>query len=311
MPNELRTKFFSNAHDDIKGCYTGEIVNLPVDFIFSQTSLQDFSECRCRFFLRYVQNLAWPAPPAEPFLALELALQRGARFHHIVHQHLTGCPAERIEATTSDDPELNGWWQNYLEFYRGLHLDDIGQGMKTYTEYTLVGELRNQRFLAKYDLIMVHPSHIKIVDWKTGRQKPGGRRRHRLSERWQTNLYPWLICRVGESLRESGISAEDVEMVYWFANNPTTPEHFSFSHSKYEDVEDRLISIVDLISGMAEIDFVKTDDARNCLYCSYRSLCDRGVEAGLFEAEDADGLDESSTDLDFDFAQIEEIPYLP
>ena len=47
---------------------------LPPGFQFSQRSLQDYVDCRRRFELRYLQNLAWPAVEAEPHLEQEKRL---------------------------------------------------------------------------------------------------------------------------------------------------------------------------------------------------------------------------------------------
>jgi hypothetical protein len=49
------------------------IVKLPPAFQFSQTSLQDFSDCQRRFQLRYLQEQDWPAPVAEPMAEMERA----------------------------------------------------------------------------------------------------------------------------------------------------------------------------------------------------------------------------------------------
>ena len=45
--------------------------SLPEGFRFSQSSLQDYVDCRRRFQLRYLQNLAWPALQSEPALENE------------------------------------------------------------------------------------------------------------------------------------------------------------------------------------------------------------------------------------------------
>ena len=56
------------------------------DFQFSQASLQDFQDCRRRFYLKYVEKLGWPAIEAEPALLNEELMQQGADFHRLVHQ---------------------------------------------------------------------------------------------------------------------------------------------------------------------------------------------------------------------------------
>ncbi len=285
-------------------------MNLPVDFIFSQGSLQDFNECRRRFFLRYIQKLAWPAPPAEPYLEFESAMQRGARFHQIIHQYLAGCPAERIDALLTADPELAAWWRNFLTFFADLELGHGQEKAQIFTEHSLATVMEERRFLAKYDLLIIFPTQkCWIVDWKTGRQKPGASRRLRLEKHWQTNLYPWILLRTASAFGIPSLQAEDIEMLYWFASDPTHLERFSFSRTLYENIEDNLMQIINHISEMGESDFEKTPDDRQCVYCSYRSLCDRGVTAGVYQSAESDLLNDSAVDMAFDFSKIAELPY--
>ena len=63
-------------------------------FDFSQSSLQDFTDCRKRFYLRYIQKVAWPALQAEPVIEFERHIQRGERFHRLAQQFLMGIPEE-------------------------------------------------------------------------------------------------------------------------------------------------------------------------------------------------------------------------
>jgi hypothetical protein len=69
---------------------------LPDDFQFSQASLQDYVDCRRRFQLRYLLELAWPAIQAEPAEDQEMHGQQGELFHRLVQQHQLGIPAARL-----------------------------------------------------------------------------------------------------------------------------------------------------------------------------------------------------------------------
>ena len=69
---------------------------LPEDCQFSQASLQDYVDCRRRFQLRYLLELAWPAIQAEPAEEQEIHSRQGELFHRLVLQHQMGIPAERL-----------------------------------------------------------------------------------------------------------------------------------------------------------------------------------------------------------------------
>lgn len=292
---------------------------LPADLQFSQGSLQDYVDCPRRFQLRYVERRRWPAVKAEPALESERHLQLGAAFHRLIQQHLTGIPAKRLKRT-ANEPELRRWWRNYLESGPA----DLPRARYPEVELSAPLSLRSQtpdsesaqgfRLVAKYDLVAVEPGkRAVIVDWKTNRKRPG---RKWLSKRLQSRVYPYLLVRAGAQLNgEKSIEPEQVTMLYWFANFPARPERFSYDAAQHMADERRLTKLVEEIEGKARNlegeAFQKASDERHCRYCRYRSLCQRGVEAGSFdeaegEASLSDGI---NLDLDFDFEQIGEVTF--
>jgi CRISPR/Cas system-associated exonuclease Cas4 (RecB family) len=276
-------------------------VRLPADFAFSQDSLQDFVDCRRRFQLKHVLRLAWPAVEAEPVLEHELHLQKGAAFHRLVHQHVSGVPADRLTEATGDE-ELLLWWTNYLK-HRPADLPE-----KQYSELVLTAPLGARRIMARYDLVAVQRGgRAAIVDWKTSRRKPA---RQQLADRLQSRVYPYLLVRAGAHLNGGeAISAEQVQMIYWYAAFPDEPEAFPYTTREYEMDASYLAELAAEIGQLEEGDQPLTDDRNQCRYCVYRSLCERGVSParldGRLEGEEA-GRD---LGLSFEFGEIEEIAY--
>ena len=84
-------------------------------FQFSQSSLQDFIECRQRFKLRYIDHLAWPALESESYMQFEHLADLGARFHKMIHQYFLGIDSEHLSNTLMDE-KLYTWWQNFFAF---------------------------------------------------------------------------------------------------------------------------------------------------------------------------------------------------
>jgi len=305
-------------------------MTLPADFQFSQASLQDYVDCARRFQLRYLLHLAWPALEAEPALESERYLQQGAAFHRLVHQHGLGVPAERLSTAVTDD-DLRGWWANYLaeppadlppfRFFEIVLSAPIGGRSGDDPD-------RWYRLVAKYDLVALDRGRrAVIVDWKTSRRRP---RRRWLAERLQTHVYPYLLVQAGSQLNGGQpVKPEQVEMVYWFANFPSDPEHFAYDAAQHRADEVYLTSLVEKIADQTDecslsqpgdLDggrFPLTVQERRCRYCPYRSLCRRGVSAGALqdsgeEGEPAAGVDldlELDLNLDLDFEQIAEVEY--
>jgi hypothetical protein len=273
---------------------------LPVDFQFSQSSLQDYTDCPRRFLLRHLLRVTWPALEAEPVLENELAMQRGAQFHSLVQQHLLGIPAE-ILTLLSQEEALSRGWQAYLSFTPA-----ILKGAR-FPEITLSAPLLRYRLLAKYDLLVISQSgQVVIYDWKTSAKKP---RRQSLLGRMQTRVYPYLLVQAGAFLNQGiPFQPEQVEMVYWFTEAPAEPEVIAYSAEQYQKDGQYLESLAGEIAGLEQDAFNLTPLEERCRFCTYRSLCERGVSAGSLDAA-GDGEVETSQGEDFNFEQIAEIAF--
>ena len=102
-------------------------------------------------------------------------------------------------------------------------------------------------------------------------------------------------------------------MVYWFAVDPGHPEILLYDANQW-DVDGRyLAGLAADIAASGDDDFPKTDDVRRCRFCAYRSLCNRGVEAGMLSEDGAEEMDEPEPEFDWerglDFEQIAEIAF--
>jgi hypothetical protein len=277
----------------------------PLDrFEFSQSSLQDFTDCRRRFQLRYLQHVAWPAVQAEPARENERHMQRGNRFHRLTQQFLLGVPESDLNrmAEADEDENLLRWWQNFLEC-----IPAALEGAR-FVEVSLEAPLGQFRLVAKYDLVLLLPDGRAVIyDWKTAGKKP---RRERLQQRLQTRVYPYLIVQAGAALNQGrSIQPEQVEMIYWFAEPGQTEERFSYDAARYTEDQHYLTNLLAQIRTLPAEEFHMAESEQSCPYCVYRSLCRRGGKAGDvadLADEDAEPADAA---LEFDLEQIAEIGF--
>lgn len=271
---------------------------IPNGFQFSQTSLQDYRDCTRRFELRYLEKLRWPAIVAEPSDAYERHIRLGEAFHRLVHQSMLDIPLERLDASITDD-ELRTWWTAF-------QTDALaGLPEERYNEITLFTTIGGYRLLAKYDLLAILPGEkAVIVDWKTGQYRP---RRETLEQRLQTLVYRYVLAEAGAQLNGGQpISPEQVEMVYWFAQNPQKTERFQYDAKAHQAARQMLEALIREID--ARTVFELTPDVSKCRHCVYRSLCERGIQAGDMSNLDLDAATEQPT-VDFDFDQIAEAEF--
>ena len=272
---------------------------LSSDFTFTQSNLQDYLACPRRFELRYIDGQKWPAVDTEPVRERERHMQQGADFHHMVHQHVIGVPESALTASAKIDP-LRRWWAAYLKN------GPAGLPAQRHAEITLSVPLTGYRLLAKYDLIAVEAGErLIIIDWKTSLRVPTVAQ---MAVKMQTRIYPYVLVEAAFHLNgEKSIAPEQVTMVYWFAEAPDQPLHFDYSMAAHERNREDLTALIEEIAARDTFDL--TADESRCRFCVYRSLCNRGVEAGDerdMVLEDGDVIDDP---LDFDLDQIAEIEF--
>jgi len=265
----------------------------------SQSSLQDYMDCAQRFKLRYLDRLSYPAVETEPTLENEKHQQEGEYFHRLIQQHLIGIPAEQI-AKFANTINLQRWWENFQNSKDLTGLKDLS-GL--YPEATLSAPLGNFRLLAKYDLIAVQSGKAVIYDWKTYRKRP---RNEWLAARMQTRVYQALLVRAGAHLNNGKpFEPEQIEMIYWFADFPNEPARFAYSTAQFTRDWDLLLKLSEEVKNASS--YPLTEDRQKCLYCTYRSYCERGVRAGSME--DAEAQQEAEELFDVNFEQIGEIAF--
>jgi CRISPR/Cas system-associated exonuclease Cas4 (RecB family) len=265
----------------------------------SQSSLQDYMDCAKRFKLRYLDRLSYPAAETEPTLENEKHQQEGEYFHRLVQQHLIGIPAEQISrfANTAD---LQRWWEN---FQAASDLKGLKEIRSLYPEATLSAPLGKHRLLAKYDLIAVEDGKAVIYDWKTYRKRP---RNEWLSARMQTRVYRALLVQAGAHLNNGkSFEPEQIEMIYWFADFPEEPARFPYNSAQFQRDWDTLLKLSDEVGSANS--YPLTEDRQKCLFCTYRSYCERGIRAG--DIAQAEAEMEAEELFDVNFEQIGEIAF--
>ena len=277
--------------------------------IYSQTQLQDFMDCKRRFQLRYLMEIAWPAPQAEPLLENERHLQQGAAFHRLMQQRFSNIPLERLEAMHMPAP-LDRWWRANRNTLDALLRVSGEPPAALHPEMVLMDTLDGRILLARYDLLAIWPGkRLLILDWKTSRRPPP---RARLAQRIQSRLYPFLAARAGAFLNDgTPWQPEQIEMVYWFAEAPTQPARLPYTAQALHADEAFFRTLLTEADSLPQNDLLPpVEDTALCKYCVYRSLCERGIQAGDFREQEGDFTPaEEAPAWQIDFDAIEPVAF--
>ena len=249
---------------------------IPEPFTFTQQNLQDYVDCRFRFYLKYVKHLEWPAVESEPLMLQEARMELGQQFHLLVQRYFSGIDSEALTSSITSN-ELISWWQ----VFESLNLTEV-PGAR-YAEKTISVPINNHRLLAKFDLVVEKSARCySIYDWKTSAHRTSSQV---LRARLQSRVYPYVLRRSIER-----VPAPEIEMVYWFPAFPERPYQFDYSEEQFEADGTYLSNLIEEIQSQTEEDFNKTENEKSCLYCRFRSLCERGITAGTLEP----GMDEDA-----------------
>jgi hypothetical protein len=268
----------------------------------NQGVLQDFLECPRRFQLKMLDELPWPAAHTSRLDQFDQSITLGNRFHLLCNQFFSGMNKSDLEKGI-DDPVLLEMFHSFIPYGESL------LKYRCFSEQLIVCSFMQHKLIAKFDLIVeIEPYRFVITDWKTSPTKPS---REILSSRIQTILYPFIFHQAGHLLTGGNeIDADSILMQFWYPLCTEPEEVFPYSNQIHHEVLDHLTNLISSLNQFlrsAEI-FPLTDDKELCIFCNYRSLCDRGVSPGKFnkfipiEQEDL-------SNFRFDLEDIEEISY--
>lgn len=269
-------------------------------FQFTQSNLQDYLDCKRRFFLKHIQRLSWPAIPSEPVLEYELLLQKGVIFHRLAYQYYIGIPIDKLNMIAENEG-VSEWWSSF----QGYANRKIDKNALLLPERMVKIRRESHLIAVRYDLLAVSDDKIHIIDWKTSQQSfTLANARQRI----QTRLYQYVIKQTDSFQGKSKPLANQISMSYWFAQFPEDVVDISYDEVAFNDDDQYFMQLITEIKAEKEADFVMTQNQIRCRYCVYRSLCDRGSEAGILNDE-LNTHEPGSSILDLDFENIPEIEF--
>jgi hypothetical protein len=277
-------------------------MKIPDNFKFSASNLKDYLDCPRRFELRYLLSLDWPAIQSEPVLELEHFIEDGKAFHRLIYQHLCGISSEKLTPFIKGNT-LSRWWRSFS--INQLHLLVDGEQMP---ELKVIVPFEGFILTGQFDLLIWTPDNrMFIYDWKTTSSKPNI---HAIRRGIQSRLYPLLVSIIGqENVSKYSCLPDEINMVYWF---PDYPENtVSINYSNYQFQEDRAFfkSLLNEIVVTEPGNYLMTPDERRCLYCQYRSLCNRGETSGDWKQDKESTLLDLDSSIEIDLDLVTEIEY--
>ena len=126
-----------------------------------------------------------------------------------------------------------------------------------------------------------------------------------LKTKIQSLVYPYVCYET----HKDELSAENIELIYWFPEFPNDPVRFTYSQQQHADSESILCELTEKILSSEPGGFPLTENEKSCQYCVYRSLCNRGVKAGPMADATVTQTELASQIDGLDFNSIEDIQF--
>lgn len=233
-------------------------------FTLSRTRLADFTACRRRFQLRYMDRLPWPAAPAEE--AVEESILLGQSFHRLAQRYYLGLVVDSAEIADAELQRL--WWR----FTR--QKPTLPSGSR-YPEVSMTVPIGNHFLTGRFDLLVLGKGKAHIFDWKTDAK---ARSESQLREDLQTRLYLALATEGTAGLNRR-LAPEQVALTYWYVNDQESSVTFEYSQAQHDANWSYLQRLTrELEQQAAGAIWPLTDDLGHCSRCAYQIYCDRQTE---------------------------------
>lgn len=262
-------------------------------FMFSQNSLNTFSECPLKFKKRYIDNLKWNNLPSQ---SIREIIELGRDFHLIAQRYFS----KIISETEELEGELGICYRNLVEHFP-LKNDYI-----YLPEYKLRMVSDDMRLEANYDLIIItEENKIQIWDWKTHynhiKKIKSGSIQEKFSNTYQTMVYMFVLKEQLEMITGNKTGFEDISMTYWCPNPAQAICTIPYSQQLHERNKEKLKSTIQKILSYDYKDFNPASYVLHCKRCEFNLLCNKTKP----DFNSADNLIQLINELDLD--HIEEI----
>ncbi|MCX7747545.1 MAG: PD-(D/E)XK nuclease family protein [Clostridia bacterium] len=258
-------------------------------FLFTQYSLNTFSNCPLKFKKRYLENLKWDSFPDE---TIKKRVEMGNKFHLLAYRYFRGTEPGMNEDTI-EFAELNRW---FIELKKAFPLET---GTVYLPEYKIRMVTPGLKLEANFDLIIIKDGLVEIWDWKTHHKDAVLRIKSqeiKLRESLQTIVYMFVLREQCKNVLKKSFTCDQIKMCYWQPEKPNLIAEIRYNEEMHETFR---IQLTEKIKDVLNYDFNRFDKSlymKHCKVCEFNWFCNN--EKVNFEdiKEDERFLD----DLDWD-----------
>jgi PD-(D/E)XK nuclease superfamily len=225
----------------------------------AQGQLTLLTTCPRKFQHTMLDQISTPIAPEQ-----QSRMEWGDRFHLLMQQRELGLSVNVPEAWSELQQSVDGLVAAAPELFEPALLRQ--------SEHRRVLELEGWAIATVYDLLILNPAQAQIIDWKTYPQPPDSRR---LSQNWQTRLYPFVLAETTD------YEPEQISMTYCFVQPNAIPQKWELQYSAalHDQTQQELTQILHQLEKWiqdyeAGISLPQVDE-RYCGSCPFAVRCQR------------------------------------
>ncbi|MFZ4639867.1 MAG: PD-(D/E)XK nuclease family protein [Nodosilinea sp.] len=236
----------------------------------TQGHLQLLELCPRRFQYTYLEKLIVPTDPA----TLQ-SQEWGNRFHRVMQQRQLGL---EIAPLLAQDPDLQTAVNSLLsiapELFQGQDPD------RSLSEHRRGLMFNGYSLTVIYDLLLIGPTQVQIIDWKTYQHRPTLKQ---LRQNWQTRLYFYVLRETTSQPPEA------LSMTYWFVPPPQagnakpgylTIPYSATDHDRTQADLYRLTNYLTTLLSTSQPLPQVAEDRGHCRPCPFAPRCQRYSQEG-------------------------------
>jgi RecB family exonuclease len=254
-----------------------EDIILPYDFRstpLSASKLKTYLTCKRRFYYKHIVHLKAHDIPTDMIEQYEIGNIVHTALYDVYTKKQTYSDAQElqseIEKALESKIDKNSEIQRYfialqkakMKEFSAYEVERFKDGwVVDGCEISMTSEFAGLSITGQIDRLDAKENELYVIDYKTGKYPTYTKKNFTEATDFQLEFYYLLVKDKSEHIR----------CAYYDLNENKLVEE-SFLEEKLAVLES---NIKDMLAR-DEINFVKTEDEKNCLYCDYKIICGRG-----------------------------------
>lgn len=242
--------------------------NIPL----SSTRLKNFLSCKRKYYYKYIKHINSHTIAQDIPKEYEIGIKVHAALKEVYTKQKVYTQVDELQkelfralekqkGSSEFERYLLNLQKKHLEKFCEYEIQRFSQNREVgYTEVELTREFKGVKLIGKIDRIDTTPHGLEVLDYKTGTLALYTKNSYKDATDFQLEFYYLLAQTLGDVKECAFYDLKEIAIV-----------QERFFQEKMELLEEKIAYLLSLET----INFEKTQERKNCLFCEYVTLCQR------------------------------------